>query len=121
MLIVLGGLSLPSKGFKALIIVAIGLAWGIISYIKFNRSLFRVTSQRVLVSVSFLVKRPYSISLSDIRLIDSYQPSLGTMLNFGKITIIHGAKFKSIFRMVSSPNEFVMAVKGQIAATPKNE
>lgn len=121
MLIVLGGLSLPSKGFKALIIVAIGLAWGIISYIKFNRSLFRVTSQRVLISVSFLVKRPYSISLSDIRLIDSYQPSLGTMLNFGKITIIHGAKFKSIFRMVSSPNEFVMAVKGQIAATPKNE
>lgn len=121
MLIVLGGLSLPSKGFKALIIVAIGLAWGIISYIKFNRSLFRVTSQRVLVSVSFLVKRPYIISLSDIRLIDSYQPSLGTMLNFGKITIIHGAKFKSIFRMVSSPNEFVMAVKGQIAATPKNE
>jgi membrane protein YdbS with pleckstrin-like domain len=121
MLIVLGGLSLPSKGLKALIIVAIGLAWGIISYIKFNRSLFRVTSQRVLVSVSFLVKRPYSISLSDIRLIDSYQPSLGTMLNFGKITIIHGAKFKSIFRMVSSPNDFVMAVKGQIAATPKNE
>jgi membrane protein YdbS with pleckstrin-like domain len=121
MLIVLGGLSLPSKGFKALIIVAIGLAWGIISYIKFNRSLFRVTSQRVLISVSFLVKRPYIISLSDIRLIDSYQPSLGTMLNFGKITIIHGAKFKSIFRMVSSPNDFVMAVKGQIAATPKNE
>jgi hypothetical protein len=43
------------------------------------------------------------------------------MLNFGKITIIHGAKFKSVFRMVSSPGEFVTAVKGQIAATQKDE
>jgi hypothetical protein len=121
MLIILGGLSFPAKGLKALVLVAIGIVWGFISYIKFNRSLIRVTNQRVVIRVSFLTRKPYIISLGDISLIDTYQPSLGAMLNFGKITIIHGAKFKSVFRMVSSPGEFVTAVKGQIAATPKKE
>jgi membrane protein YdbS with pleckstrin-like domain len=121
MLIILGGLSFPAKGLKALVLVAIGIVWGFISYIKFNRSLIRVTNQRVLIRVSFLVRKVYSISLSDISYVDFYQPSLGAMLNFGKVTLVHSRKFKSVFRMVSSPGEFVTAVKGQIAATPKNE
>jgi len=121
MLIILGGLWFSTKGWKALVPVAIGLAWGIISYIKFNNSLIRVTNQRVLIRASFLMRKPYIISLADISLIDIYQPSLGAMLNFGKITIIHGAKFKSVFRMVSSPGELVMAVRGQLSVTPKDE
>ena len=119
--IILGGLSFPTKGLKALVLVLIGLVWGVLSYIKFNYSYIRVTDKRVLIRVGFLVRKPYSITLSDISYVDFYQPSLGSMLNFGKITIIHGKKFKSVFRMVSSPGEFVTAVKGQIAATPKNE
>ena len=121
MLIILGGLSFPAKGSKALVLVAIGVVWGILSYIKFNHSLIRVTNQRVIIRVSLLTRRPYIISLADISLIDIYQPSLGAMLNFGKITIIHGAKFKSVFRMVSSPNEFAAAAREQIAATRKSE
>jgi membrane protein YdbS with pleckstrin-like domain len=121
MLIILGGLSFPAKGSKALVLVAIGVVWGILSYIKLNHSLIRVTNQRVIIRASLLTRRPYIISLADISFIDTYQPSLGAMLNFGKITIIHGAKFKSVFRLVSSPNEFAAAVRGQIAATRKNE
>lgn len=120
MVIVLGGLSFPSKGVKALILVAIGLAWGMISYIKYNRSLIRVTNQRVLIRVSFLVKKAFTISLSDISFVDFYQPSLGAILNFGRITLVHGGKMKSVFRLVSSPAEFVSAVKEQILATRKD-
>ncbi len=121
MLIILGGLSFPAKGSKALVLVAIGVVWGILSYIKFNHSLIRVTNQRVIIRVSLLTRRPHIISLADISFIDTYQPSLGSMLNFGKITIIHGKKFKSVFRMVSSPGELVTAVRGQLSVTPKNE
>jgi uncharacterized membrane protein YdbT with pleckstrin-like domain len=121
MLIIIGGLSFPAKGLSALVLAGIGIAWGVISYIKFNYSYIRVTNERVLIRVGFLVRRPYSISLSDISYVDFYQPSLGSMLNFGKITIIHGKKFKSVFRMVSSPGEFVTAVRGQLSVTPKNE
>jgi membrane protein YdbS with pleckstrin-like domain len=121
MLIIIGGLSFPAKGLSALALAGIGIAWGVISYIKFNCSYIRVTDKRVLIRVGFLVRRPYSISLSDISYVDFYQPSLGSMLNFGKITIIHGKKFKSVFRMVSSPGELVTAVRGQLSVTPKNE
>jgi hypothetical protein len=121
MLIIIGGLSFPAKGLSALAIAGIGIAWGVISYIKFNYSYIRVTDKRVLIRVGFLVRQPYSISLSDISYVDFYQPSLGAMLNFGKITIIHGKKFKSVFRMVSSPGELVTAVRGQLSVTPKDE
>jgi membrane protein YdbS with pleckstrin-like domain len=121
LLIMFGGLSIPAKGLSAIVLAGIGIAWGILSYIKLSRSSVRVTNKRVIIRVGLLIRRPYIISLSDISLVDFYQPSLGAMLNFGKITIIHGAKFKSVFRMVSSPGEFVTAVKGQIAATQKDE
>jgi hypothetical protein len=121
MLVILGGLWIPAKGLSALVLVTIGLAWGILSYKKYFNSYIHVTNQRVIIRVSFLVRRPYIISLSDISHLDSYQPSLGAMLNFGKITIIHGAKFKSIFRMVTSPGDFVMAVKAQIAVAPTKD
>ena len=121
MLIIIGGLSFPAKGLSALAIAGIGIAWGVISYIKFNYSYIRVTDKRVLIRVGFLVRQPYSISLSDISYVDFYQPSLGSMLNFGKITIVHGTKFKSVFRMVSSPGELVTAVRGQLSVTPKDE
>lgn len=121
MLIIVGGLSFPAKGLSALVLAGIGIAWGVISYIKFNYSYIRVTDKRVLIRVGFLVRRPYSIFLSDISYVDFYQPSLGSMLNFGKITIIHGKKFKSVFRMVSSPGELVTAVRGQLSVTPKDE
>lgn len=121
MLIIIGGLSFPAKGLSALVLAGIGIAWGVISYIKFNYSYIRVTDKRVLIRVGFLVRRPYSIFLSDISYVDFYQPSLGSMLNFGKITIIHGKKFKSVFRMVSSPGELVTAVRGQLSVTPKDE
>lgn len=121
LLIMFGGLSIPAKGLSAIVLAGIGMAWGILSYIKLSRSSIRVTNKRVIIRVSLLIRRPYIISLSGISYVDSYQPSLGSMLNFGKITIIHGTKFKSVFRMVSSPGELVTAVRGQIAATPKNE
>jgi hypothetical protein len=121
MVMIFGGLSFQAKGLKALILVAVGLAWGVISYIKFNRSVIRVTDQRVIVRVSFLARKPFSIPLTDISFVDFYQPSLGAMLNFGRITLIHGRNLKSVFRLVASPGEFVAAVKRQVALIRKAE
>jgi membrane protein YdbS with pleckstrin-like domain len=121
MVIVIGGLSFPAKGMRALILIAIGLAWGIISYFKYNRSLIRVTNKRVLIRSSFLVKKSFTISLSDISFVDFYQPSLGAILNFGRITLLHGGKMKSVFRLVASPGEFVAAVREQVASMRRVE
>jgi hypothetical protein len=48
--------------------------------------------------------------------IDYYQPSLGSMLNFGKIIIVYSGKKRCAIRLVSSPAEFVKEVHQQIIA-----
>jgi hypothetical protein len=62
------------------------------------------------------LKRSYEIDLGRITLVDYYQPSLGSMLNFGKIIIVYNGKKKSAIRLVSSPAEFVREVQQQIVA-----
>lgn len=115
LLIVFGGLSAPARGWPALVIVAVGLAWGIVSYINFCRSYLHVTNKRVVIRVGILARGPYSIAIDDIAYVDFYQPSLGSVLNFGKITIIEGAKNRIVLRMIASPGQFVAAVKDQIS------
>jgi len=120
LLIILGGLWIPAKGFSALVLVAIGLAWGILSYRKYFNSYMYVTNKKVVISTSAFLRRPYKILLTDIVHADFYQPSLGAILNFGKITIVHGGKYKSVFRMVSSPADFVTAVREQATVARQN-
>ena len=115
MLVVLGGLWIPAKGLAALVFVVIGLAWGILSYRRYFNSYIHLTNKKIVICASSLLRRPYKIPLTDITYVDFYQPSLGAFLNFGKITIVHGNKYKSVFRMVSSPGDLVTAVKGQVA------
>ena len=119
MLLIMGGLSIPAKGLSALLVCAIAVAWGVFCYRSYNNSEIRLTDKRVLVTRGGIYKRTYDIQLAEISLVDSYQPSLGAILNFGKITIIHGNKFKSVCRMIASPVEFVTKVKQQ-AATIQN-
>jgi hypothetical protein len=49
-------------------------------------------------------------------IIDFYQPSLGSMLNFGKIIINCKGKKHCAVRFVSCPAEFVREVHQQINA-----
>ncbi|OPY74189.1 MAG: hypothetical protein A4E62_00046 [Syntrophorhabdus sp. PtaU1.Bin002] len=117
MLLFLGGLSISTKGLVAAIMFGLGLLWGILSYKTFSNSSLRLTNKRVLVRVGTLIRKMYAVSLTDIALVDLHQPSLGVILNFGNITILHGNKFKSSFKMVASPTEFVAKVREQMAAT----
>lgn len=121
LLIILGGLWIPAKGFSALVLCAMGLAWGFFSYRKYFSSYIYVTNKKVVICASALLRKPYKILLTDITYADFYQPSLGAILNFGKITIVHGGKYKSVFRMVSSPADFVTAVREQSAVALQNQ
>jgi hypothetical protein len=114
--IIIGGLALGSQNYHAMALVAFGLIWGIFSYISLQRSEIGLTGKRVLANVGFPLKRSYDIPLNEIMVIDYYQPSLGSMLNFGKIIIVYSGKKRCAIRLVSSPAEFVREVHQQIVA-----
>jgi len=115
MLLLFGGLSIPTKGHAAAIMSGLGLLWGILSYKTFSDSSIRLTDKRILVRVGTVIRKIYGIALTDIAFVDLRQPSLGVILNFGNVTIIHGQKFKSSFKMVASPAELATKIKEQMA------
>lgn len=114
LVILIGGLALKSQGFPTIVLMAFGLVWGIFSYVSFNGSDIALTRNRVLSNAGFPLLKAYDIPLNEIVAIDYYQPTLGSMLNFGKIIIVRNRQSGCSIRFVSSPAEFVTEVQQQI-------
>ncbi len=121
MLMIIGGLSIPSKGGSGYILFGLGLLWGTLSYISYQTSEIGITDKRLLLKVGFPLKRTYDIPLTQIAMVDTYQPSLGKFLNFGKIIIgLDGGK-RGAFRMVDSPLDFRANLEKQVFAVLKQQ
>ena len=114
LVIIIGGMALKSQGYHAMVLIAFGLIWGIFSYINLRRSEIGLTRNKIFIDVGFPLKKSFDILLNEIIFIDYYQPSLGSMLNFGKILVMDKRKKKYAFRFVAGPAEFVKEVHHQI-------
>jgi hypothetical protein len=114
LLIIIGGLALQSQGFPAIVLMTFSLVWGIFSYVSLYGSDIALTRKRVLINAGFPLLKTYDIPLSEIVAIDYYQPTLGSMLDFGKLIIVRNRQSRCIIRFVSSPAEFVSEVRQQI-------
>ena len=116
LVILIGGLALKSQGYHAMVLIAFGLIWGIFSYINLRRSEIGLTRNKVFINIGFPLKKSFDILLNEIVFVDYYQPTLGSMLNFGKILVMDKRKKKYAFRFVAGPAEFVKEVHHQITA-----
>jgi hypothetical protein len=114
LLICIGGLALKSQGYHAMILIAFGLIWGIFSYINLQRSEIGLSRNKILVNIGFPLKKSLDILLNEVVFVDFYQPTLGSMLDFGKILVMDKRKKKYAFRFVAGPAEFVKEVHHQI-------
>jgi hypothetical protein len=114
LLICIGGLALKSQGYHAMALIAFGLIWGIFSGINLHRSEIGLSRNKVIVNIGFPLKKSLDIHLSEIIFVDFYQPTLGSMLDFGKILVMDKRKKKYAFRFVAGPAEFVKEVHRQI-------
>jgi hypothetical protein len=94
--------------------MAFGLMWCMFVYVGFRRSEIGLTQKRILINAGFPRLKSYNIPLNKIVAIDYYQPTLGSMLDFGKIIIVYNRQSKSVVKFVSSPAEFVTKVREQI-------
>jgi hypothetical protein len=114
LVIIIGCLALRSQEYHAIALITFGLLWGSFAYINLHKSEIGLTQNRVLINVGFPLKLSYDINLTEITSVEFYQPSLGSMLNFGKIIIVYNNKKKCAFRFISCPAEFVNEVQRQI-------
>jgi hypothetical protein len=109
-LMILTGVSIPGKGTNAAFLLALATIWGVFSSIGLEKSEFVVTQSRVLANVGFPWRRSYELPLSDIEGVNVYQPSLGKVLNFGKITVRTQNGRRLSFRLVRDPLQFASVV-----------
>ena len=116
MVLIIAGVSVPSRGVSALILLILGVVWAIFSIISYRRSEFLITNKRFLARYGFPWKRMYDISLSNIEYIDMHQPALGNILNFGKIIIKHNGGIIRSIRMIPNPIAFIKNVQDQISS-----
>jgi hypothetical protein len=86
-----------------MILMAFGVLWGICANINLRRSQIILTKSRLIIDVGFPLKRSYDVPLNEISVVDFYQPSLGSMLNFGKLILVFKEKKKLAVRFISSP------------------
>lgn len=113
-LLFLAGISIPSKGMSATILFIIGVIWAILSYIILQNTEFGITDNRVLIWTVFPSKKLHDIAFIEIADVAIYQPSLGKLLNFGKITIVLAKRKKISHRLVNAPYEFLTNLQQQV-------
>ncbi len=116
-----GSLLLGSKRQEAIVLIAFGVIWGIISYINLRISEIVLKNDRLLINVGFPIRKKLDIQLNDITHFDFYQPSLGAVLNFGKIIFVLKNKKKKAFRFIGSPSELVRQVHIKASAIQNKE
>ena len=123
LLVLLGLISHGTKGYSSYVILAFGVIWGITSYISLNRTNVRLDSDTATLFIDpglpWLRKR--ELRFADIAAVDFYQPSLGSMLNFGKIIVVDKRSRKYIYRFISAPAQFVQEAHKRIMAQRESE
>jgi hypothetical protein len=120
LVILIGALALKSQGYHAIALIVFGLIWGIFSYVRLCKSEIGLSRNKVLINIGFPLKKSFEILLNEIIFIDHYQPTLGSMLNFGKILVMDKRKKKYAFRFVAGPADLVREVHQQINALNSN-
>lgn len=107
-LLFVAGLSVPSKGMPALILLIVASVWMLLATRSLQITEFVITDNRIIIRRWLALNKFYDFSIAEIVDVEIYQPALGKLLNFGKI-IIHLPKKKRVsFRLVNSPVIFLM-------------
>jgi hypothetical protein len=117
MLLFLAGVSIQSKGMPAIVLFAIGLVWAILSYIALQSTEIGITNSRVLIRSVFPWKKLHNAALVEIADAAVYQPSLGKLLDFGKITIVLVNGKRISRRLVRAPYELLKNLSQQVEAS----
>jgi hypothetical protein len=120
MVLLIGRLILNSKGSQGVVVMAFGVVWGLLSYINFRQSQILLTSDRLNIQIGFPLKKTYTLPLEEISEIQFYQPTLGSILNFGKIMLVQKTMKRINFRFVPRPAELVNEVQEAILSLRQN-
>jgi len=99
--------------WPGLMLLAMGLALLLASWIRQISSEFAITTARVIVKTGWLSRRTIEINLSRVESIQVDQSLFGRLLNYGTIMVIGTGGTKEPFTLIADPLAFRHAVQAQ--------
>lgn len=121
LVVFIGWAVMQAKGSQSIALIAFGIVWGVCSSMSLQRSRIILTAEQLDIQIGFPWKRSLIIPLNEITQVNYYQPTLGTMLNFGKIILTHQGTKNYGFRFITRPAEFVKQAQEIIMTTCHHE
>jgi len=116
MLVVFGGLGLtvllwrvpepPWLWYAGAVVIAVGLGWAFVHYVRLMTSEFAVTTTRLIFKVGLIARYTTELLLSKVEAIGVTQGLFGRVLNYGDLTVTGTGGAREVFRRVRDPIGF---------------
>lgn len=113
-LFIIGGMSVRTHTFPALIMIVVAVIWGIFSVRNLRLSEFVLLESKLVIRIGFPFKRFYELPYTKLAGADFFKPALGVIMGFGKVMILQKDKRTIVFRLVAKPEDLVEKLKNEI-------
>ena len=114
MLFAIGGVIIRKWLPLSLIMMAVAIAWGILSVKNLRLSEFILTDSKMIIRIGFPLTRFYELPYTKLGGSDFIKPALGIFLGFGKVWVLQKNNKMLVFRLVAKPDELVEKLKKEI-------
>ena len=112
-IIFLGLIFLFIQPIIAGVVMVIGLAAAVPTWVDYVSSEFGVTNKRVIIKVGFIRRRTLELLLRHVEAISVDQSVTGRILGFGSLTLTGTGGVRELFHNVKSPLEFRRRIQGE--------
>ena len=112
-IIFLGLIFLFIQPMIAGVVMVIGLAAAVPTWVDYVSSEFGVTNKRVIIKVGFIRRRTLELLLRQVEAISVDQSVTGRILGFGSLTLTGTGGVRELFHNVKSPLEFRRRIQGE--------
>ena len=115
-IIFLGLIFLFIQPIIAGVVLVIGLAAALPTWVDYVSSEFGVTNKRVIIKVGFIRRRTLELLLRHVEAISVDQSIMGRILNYGTIALTGTGGVKEEFHNIARPLEFRRSLQAQSVA-----
>lgn len=113
--------AIPIWGNTAgIIVIIIGILYGIYLYLLIKTSEFVITNKRVIMKKGIISTTTLEILLSKAESISAYQTIRGKLFGYGNIAVIGSGGTKNVFNCIEKPFEFKKVAQDEIDRTQKS-
>jgi len=94
----------------------IGIAAGILTFLKVRKALYLVTNRRVVIRTGVIYQLSFALAFDEISQVEVEQGSLGMWFDYGSLVITGTKGTRDVFHRVASPETVKREIKKRLTS-----